>query len=541
MSLQAGSSPRSNTRLDGLPPRLVADVKSVEQALERGEAADGLRRIDALLRVAPEHPELLRLRAVALLQSGNIAQAVEVYRQACAKWPRDALIVCQLGAALAQAGDMVGAESAFRESIALDPQLVDGWYNLGHALDARTDTAGASQAFERVLAVRPDHLPARIQHAEMLKMLGRLEQAESELREVLARDRDSVSAWVALSNLKTFRPDAAELDHLVALQASGKVPEQRRVDLAFACASLLEASGRHADAFRLFVIANEGKRRGVRWNAAAVSRLIDDILAQFTAFPDSSASDTRGSEVIFLVGMPRSGSTLAEQILSAHPDVQGGGERNEMALVLQEESRRRQRAFPYWVADATDADWARLGGEFLARCASWRDARPRFSNKTLTNWQTLGAIRRMLPGARVVHCRRDPLETLWSCYKHHFGEAQFFTYDVNELMAFWRDCERAMQTWSRAYPGWIHAHRHEDLLADPDRSIRALLEHCHLRFDAACLAFHENPRDVRTSSASQVRQPLRRDTPLAHRYGGLLDPLRCSILETLEKLNDASS
>jgi hypothetical protein len=181
------------------------------------------------------------------------------------------------------------------------------------------------------------------------------------------------------------------------------------------------------------------------------------------------------------------------------------------------------------VTDATDDDWARLGIEYLARCAEWRDGRPRFTNKTLTNWQTLGAIRRMLPGSHVVHCRRDPLETLWSCYKHHFGEAQFFSYDMDELIAFWRDCERLMGAWTQAWPAWIHEFVHEELLDDAEPCIRRLLVACDLGFDAACLSFHANPRDVRTSSASQVRQPLRRDLAVTRHYGARLDSLRRSI------------
>ncbi len=520
---------RSNPRLAGLAPRLIAIAERAARALEGGNAESALNYADAALSESPAHAELLRLRALSLLQERRIEAAIECYQQAAAGWPQDALIACQLGAALAQSGDMDAAESAFRHAIELDTQLIDGWYNLGHVLDARTDTAGACAAFARILAIKPDHLPARIQHAEMLKMLGRLDEAQSELRDVVARDRDFVPAWVALSNLKTFRPSADDLDHLLHLRASTTIPTQWRVDLTFACANLLEADGRYDDAFRLFGVANAGKRRSVRWNAAAVSRLIDDILAQFSSLPEATDRDRRGHDVIFLVGMPRSGSTLAEQILSAHREVQGGGERDEIALVLQDESHRRGLAFPYWIADATSTDWERLGVDYLQRCATWRDCRPRFTNKTLTNWQTLGAIRRMLPGSRVIHCQRDPVETLWSCYKHNFSEAQFFTYDVDELTAFWRDCERAMQAWSRQWPAWIHAHVHEELLTGPERRIRALLQYCELTFDPACMAFHENRRDVRTSSASQVREPLERTTALALHYGKLFDSLRRSM------------
>jgi tetratricopeptide (TPR) repeat protein len=525
----SASSPRPGYRFAGLPIHLVVVAEQTMRALERNDSGRALSELDRVAEEMSGHPELLRLRGLTLMQLGEFGPALEAFMEAAELAPGDALIACQLGAALAQNGDMPGAEESFRRAIDLDPDLPDAWYNLGHALDARTDTQGALLAFERVLALKPQHVAARVQRAEMLKIGGRLDEAELELRTVLAHDPDSVAAWVGMANLKTFRPSAVDLDRLVALHAGGHVPQARRIDFSFALASLLEGEQRYVEAYRLFEAANKGKRKGVRWNAAAVSGLVDDILQRFGALPPV-ASDTFGSEAIFLVGMPRSGSTLAEQILSAHADVQGGGERNEIVQILQDESRRRGMRFPEWVADADDADWRRLGNDYLSRCAAWRDQRPRFTNKTLTNWQTLGAIRRMLPGAHVVHCLRDPLETLWSCYKHHFGEAQFFTYDMEELVAFWRDETRAMRTWTHAWPDWIHPFVHENLLDAPEASIRALLAQCTLSFDSACLSFHENMRDVRTSSATQVRQPLRRDLAVAQRYGSSLEPLRSRLL-----------
>lgn len=519
------SSSRARPRLAGIPSRAAANVAFAEGLLERGDGEGAMKALNALLTQAPDHPELLRLHALAWLRQGKPEQAIDDLRRARAQWPDDGLLMCQLGIALAQGGDLAGAERAFRDATVLDPMLADAWYNLGHALDVRTDTAGAALAFEQLLTIDPGHLRARVQYAEMLKMLGRLGDAESELRAVLMRDPDSISAWVGLSNLKTFTPDADDLERLRGLHASDKIPGARRVDFAFACASLLESAGRYPEAFALIAAANAGKRATIRWDAAAVTRLVDDILGQFGALSSAPAA-SRGREVIFLVGMPRSGSTLAEQILSTHPRVQGGGERNEIVETLLDESRRRGQGFPYWVSYADDSDWARLGVQYLDRCAAWRDTRASFTNKTLTNWQTLGAIRRMLPGAHVIHCQRDPLEMLWSAYKHHFGEAQFFSYDLDDLCAFWNDSERAMRFWSRSFPGWVHAHVFEDLIAQPDATIRALLDHCGLAFDPACMQFQNNRRDVRTSSASQVRQPLRRSELASDRYGATLDPIR---------------
>ena len=224
--------------------------------------------------------------------------------------------------------------------------------------------------------------------------------------------------------------------------------------------------------------------------------------------------------------MPRSGSTLAEQIIAAHPSAKAGGETGLIAQILQAESSRRRVRFPYWVVDATDADWSRLGDSYLARIEEAKGDAALFTDKTLTNWQTLGAIRRMLPGSHIVHCLRDPLETAWSCYKHNFSADQLYSYDFAELAAFFADSQRAMGAWTERHPGWIHRHRHEDLLANPESATRALLAATGLPFHPACLRFHEAEGEVRTASAAQVRAPLSADMSIAVRYGALLDPLR---------------
>ncbi len=421
------SRPASSNRLAGLPIPAAFAAQQAVAALQQNEPARALRELDRLDAQAREHPELLRLRGIARLYMGDVGAAVACLSEAVERWPDDALTNGQLGAALASAGDLEAAVMMFRRAVELDAAHYDAWFNLGHALDRLDDAHSACHAFGEALRLAPGNHELRLQYAETLKAVGRLDEAEAQLRRVVADDPDSVPAWVGLSTLKTFRPDPAELERLVRLHAQGRVPPARRVDFEFALAALLERAGHFEQAFPVFLSANAAKRPEVRWNAGAVSALVDDILARFSRLPPFQGDPGFGSEAIFLVGMPRSGSTLLEQILSAHPEVQGGGERNEVVEVLQAESVRRGKRFPTWIEEAADEDWRRLGEAFLQRCSTWRDERPRFTNKTLTNWQTLGALRRMLPGARFVHCRRDPLETIWSCFKHHFGESQFFT------------------------------------------------------------------------------------------------------------------
>jgi sulfotransferase family protein len=235
---------------------------------------------------------------------------------------------------------------------------------------------------------------------------------------------------------------------------------------------------------------------------------------------------TFGSEAIFIVSLPRSGSTLVEQIIAAHPDVEGAGELPDLSIVIEEESHRRGRPFPTWATEADAADWHRLGARYLERTERWRQRRPRFTDKSLLNAPYVGAAAAMLPGARFVDCRRDPVETALSCYRQWFAQGQAWSYAIDDIAAFQRGHERLMALWRTRMPASLHTVAHETLVAEPEASVRQLLAFCGLGFDPACLAFHRSDRSVRTASAAQVRQPLRQDTGRAHRYGALLDPLR---------------
>ena len=536
MSLPAPANP-SLDRLSGLTPHVQRLALGCQHGLEHGDLTQATALLDEAIGASPAHPELLRLCGLTELSQGRVENAVALLRKAASAWPQDGLIESNLGAALAERGDIDAAVRAFRRATELDPLLIDAWFNLGRALELNRDAAGAHAAFSAVLELDPRHRPARILRAETLKTLGQLAEAGVELRAVLLDAPDSVPAWVALVNLKSYRADLNDARELERVYRAPTLTVVQRIDVGFAYASVLESAGHYVEAFDVFREVNAAKRATLQWNAAAVSALVDDILAAFAETGAPADANDRGADVVFLVGMPRSGSTLAEQILAAHPGVTAGGETGWLAEVLQSESVRRGTRFPYWVAQATPDDWARLGHAYLARVAMQRRPQTVFTDKTLTNWQTLSAILRMLPGARIVHCLRDPLETAWSCYKHNFASDQLYTYDYTELAAFFADSERAMRVWSERHPGWIHAHRYEDLLAEPEVETRALLAACGLAFDAACLRFHDAEREVRTASAAQVRQPLRADTSITRKYGALLDPLRRA-LTSVSVVND---
>ena len=490
---------------------------------------DALRPV---LAEAPAHPDALRLQAVALQLSGRTEDAIASLGKALAIHPGDALLHNALGGILVEAGRADAALAALRRACELQPGLASAWCNLGMVLQSRGEIEEARSSFARAITSEPGNALARTGLANASKMLGDAAGAAAEYRAVLAADPGNVQAWAGIGELKTVVLDDRELATLLELHArmpvAGNAPAiEERAMVGFTLAHALEARARHADALAVFDQANADMRRITPWDAAAFTRSIESIAEAFDDPPDPGADRSRGREVVFVTSLPRSGSTLVEQILAAHSQVEGAGELPVLANLVQAESSRRGEAFPAWVRRMAPTDWTRLGEEYLALTAPARRGRAMHVDKALFNWPLVGAIRAMLPGARIVNCRRDPLETCWSIYTQRFARGQqAFAYDFASIAACWTDYDRLMFRWHARHPGAIHELQHERLLAEPEAAIRALLDFCGLRFEPACTRAHAAKRIVRTASAAQVREPLRSDTARASGYGTLLDPLR---------------
>lgn len=527
----AASMSTAQRRLSGLSPEVERLLDQAGRSLQRRDPAGAERALIGARALAPEHPEVLRLSAVASILAGRAGDAVTALKRALVACPDDPLLINNLGSALNATGDTGGALAAFRRACELAPTLAAAWYNFGKTLKLNAESLAANDALERALALAPDHVAARIVYADNLKALGRIGESEAAYRNALLHDSDATHAWWGLANLKTVRFDAADTSELERLFGRDDAAGADRPALGFALAKALEDQDRHAEALDVLHAANALRRRQLSWDSASFSREIDAVAAAFSSLPRDPAPSSRGSEIIFIVSLPRAGSTLIEQIIAAHPDVEGAGELPDLAAVIAEESTRRGISFPAWVGAANPADWQRLGERYLERTLRWRRQKPRSTDKSLLNWPFVGAAAAMLPGARFVHCRRDPVETVLSCYRQWFSQGQAWTYSLDDIVAYWRDHQRLTQLWSRRLPDAWYSQGHEELLADPEASVRGLLDFCGLSFDARCLDFHLSERSVRTASAAQVRQPLRRETGRAARYGALLDPLRRALAD----------
>lgn len=509
-----------------LPPRSAQLLRRAGHWIERGEFEAAERALIEARRRTGEHADVLRAEAALLRAAGNAAGAVERLRRALQLRPANAQLLIDLGLALREAGDAQSAFAALDEATQRAPDSPRAWYRFGELLRDGSYAERAEEALARARQLAPMHRQTLLLHADILKSLGRDAEAAAEYRELIRLSPHVGEAWHGLTGIATQTLSADELAWLQRLAAEPKLDEPQRIHAGFALGAALERAQRYPEAFAALADANRRQRARIDWDAAAFGREVDGCIRPFDGNGPAAADGELGREVIFVVSPPRSGSSLTEQILASHPQVEGAGELPDLGEVLQEESRRRGASFFDWAGSADADDWTRLGRAYLERTRHRREARPRFVDKALLNWQLIGAIRAMLPGARIVECRRDPLEAAWSCFKHLFPSGTRYAYDVDELGAFWRDYERAMAHWHRLHPERIHVQSHEALLADADGEIRRLLDACGLPFDEACLRFHETARPVRTLSSTQVRRPLQRAATYADAYGALLDPLR---------------
>ncbi|HEY3520472.1 MAG TPA: sulfotransferase [Rhodanobacteraceae bacterium] len=519
-----------NVRLTALAPPLQALIQAAGNALALDDLRNAQAALSNALAFAPNQPDVLRLCGLLLARMGDFSAAAARFEAALHAAPDDAMGYWQYAQSCEEAGDVATAWRLRAQAVQRLPDSPMAWADFGEHLARHQHPDEALEPLERATRLAPDYAPAQLKLGDALVACGRAEEGAAAMRRALAIEPAFGAAWIDLADIKTVPVTDQEAEQMRGLLSSRDIDEGERTAIEFALARVCEDRGRYRDAFELLTDANARRKREVRpWNEG---QFLDRAkrAAEVFAQPHAVAEDPNlGEEAIFICGMPRSGTTLVEQILASHPQVAGAGELGELAQVLTEESSRLQRRYPDWVPQAGPHDWQRLGRRYLDLTARFRNQRKRFTDKMPNNWQALGAIRAMLPGARIVICRRDPLENCWSCFKQFFTHGWEFTYDIDQLALFWRAFDRAASAWAASAPEHVREQGYETLTENPETQIRALLAFCRLPFERACLEFHKTRRNVHTLSAGQVRRPMQVRRHIAAQYGELLNPLRAAL------------
>lgn len=517
------------TEMTSSATRVAHLLREAGNALGHGQANLADRGLSQVLALDPGNVEAQRLLGIAALVRGDYQRAIAHLRSVVAAHPDDPSINMTLGNALVETGETKAGLDSLRRACELAPGMAAAWYNLGRALQMSAQVEQAHGALQRAVAIEPGYVRARNALATVLTNLGNIPAAVTLLRETLRDHPDNADAWFALGSIKTERLTRGDTAHLQRLFRQSGSPDDTRILLGFTLAKALEDQSDYAAAFDMVHEANALKRQSLYWSRSEERARVEAISEAFST-PIANPLDAElGREIIFVVSLPRSGSTLVEQILAAHPEVTGGDEFQALPEILDEESARRGTPFPQWVSSTTADNWHRMGTAYLARARRWRPQHVRLTDKNISNWAFVGAALAMLPGARVINARRDLVETCFASYRQLFATGVHFSYDLDDMVDYCAGYERLSALWQRQFPQRYFDHHYELLQQDPEGQIHRVLDFCALPFDTACLSFHQTPRTVLTFSSAQVRQPLRLDTARAALYGNRLDPLRARL------------
>ncbi len=381
--------------------------------------------------------------------------------------------------------------------------------------------------------------------AHALKTLGRRDEAIESYRRAAAARPNFGDAYWSLANLKTYRFTDDELTRLRAAQAAPGIGLIDRFHLCFALGKALEDRGEFAESFHYYELGNSLKRSESRYRPEIVEnntrRQIEVCTAEF--FESRRGWGAQNPDPILIVGLPRSGSTLIEQILASHSKVEGT---QELANIQQTVSRLRGRdpdpnnpRYPRILEQMSAEDFRSLGEQYIADTRVYRTDKPCFIDKMPNNFRHLGLIRLMLPRAKIIDARREPIACCFSNLKQLFATGQEFTYSVEDIARYYRTYLELMRHWDRVLPGWILRVHHEDLVDDLEGNVRRILDFCGLDFEPQCIEFHKTVRSVRTASSEQVRLPIYREGLDQWRnFEPWLGPLKDALDDALTRYRD---
>ena len=542
-----GDAPNAATAAEHVASlkRLPGDVVSATALFQDGDLGPAEQIVRAYLLQHGDHPEAMRLLA-RIGMARDVLDDAEVLLEAVLQMvPDHRAARHDYAQTLVQRHKYVEARAEITRLLQLDSA------NLDYRSLAATAAVGLGQQdtaialYEGMLADQPNDPDVRLWLAHALKTVGRTSEAVDAYRAAAAARPDFGDAYWSLANLKSYRFSDEEVARMRGEEASPATALADRQHLCFALGKALEDRGETAESWRYYAQGNALKRSESRYRPEIIEtntrKQIEVCTPEF--FSSRAGWGAPARDPIFIVGLPRSGSTLLEQILASHSQVEGTQELADVQrIVLELQGRDMDLAdprYPAVLADLAEQDFRRLGDKYLTDTQVYRTGRPIFIDKMPNNFRHIGLIHLMLPNATIIDARRDPMSCCFSNLKQLFAQGQEFAYSIEDIARYYRTYLELMRHWNEVLPGRVLRVQHEDVVADLEASVRRLLDHCRLPFDPACVDFHKTRRSVRTPSSEQVRQPIFRDGLDQWRpYEGFLGPLKASLGDALTRYRD---
>jgi tetratricopeptide (TPR) repeat protein len=524
--------------LKALPPEVVAATALFSD----GDLTPAEQMIRAYLLQHGDHPEAMRLLAKIGMARDVLDDAETLLEAVLTLAPDHRAARYEYAQTLVQRHKFAQARAQAQRLLELDPNNADYRATAATAAVGLGDHETAIGLYRGLLVDAPNAADVHLWLGHALKTVGRTAEAIEAYRAAAKARPGFGDAYWSLANLKLYRFEDDEIERMRAEEASPSIPPLDRHHLCFALGKALEDRGETADSWTYYARGNALKRAESRYRPEILETNTAEQIRVCTSafFHERRGWGAPDPDPIFIVGLPRSGSTLLEQILSSHSQVDGTQELPDIqAMVLELQGRDPDFDHPRYPAalgDLSAQDAARLGEKYLADTKVYRAGRPRFIDKMPNNFRHIGLIHLILPKAKIIDARREPMSCCFSNLKQLFAQGQEFVYSIEDIARYYRTYLDLMAHWDEALPGRVLRVHYEDVVADLEGSVRRLLDYCDLSFEPGCIDFHKTKRSVRTPSSEQVRQPIFRDgLDQWKTYEPWLAPLKTALGDALER------
>ena len=510
-----------------------------------GKDDDATREFEESFKLTP-HREAL-VRGLGLQRMGNVREAEKIYRDVLLKDPSNVDALRLLAGVAMRAKQWGDAEALLERALEIAPDFSQGWMDLGLARQEQDKTTGAIEAFKRVIQLKPQVPNGYVsvgtvkamtgQHDEamemfskalefdpanfgalsgmghVLKTVGNQDDAIASYRKCIESNPDHGETWWSMANLKTFRFDDEDIKVMQTRVARESLLEEQKTNFHFALGKAFEDKKDYDKAFEHYALGNKNRRERETYDPVQTADLHDQFIQVFSKnfIAERSGAGSDSNAPILIVGLPRSGSTLIEQILASHPEVEGTHELPDLGRVARATGANREdrTVYPRVLPLLEDYEFKEMGEDYLRRTKRHRHTElPRFTDKLPNNFVHIGFLSLVLPNAKIINAKRHPLDSCLGSFKQLFARGQPFTYDQFELGEFYMEYQRLMDHWHEVLPGKVLDVQYEDVVDDLETQVRRILEYCELPWDDACLRFYETDRAVKTASSEQVRQPI---------------------------------
>ena len=493
------------------PMRRMMALAAEHHKAGRLQEAEKLCR--QVLQKNPGHVDALRLLGLIAAAAGDMEDAEHLLRQSLEYAPDHVSAMFELGQVLREMDRPEDAIEVYRELLAQQPDNPKAHYRLAGVLAPAAMTAEAAAAYRRCLELAPQHAGAWLGLGHMLKTLGDQDDGIAAYQRCLELEPDFGEAYYSLANLKTYRFEDAEIEEMKRRVDGEAVSDTSQVNFLFALAKSYEDREDYEQAWRYYEQGNAKQRMLVSYDPVQTETTNDDLVAFFSEefFERTTGMGNPDPAPIFVLGLPRSGSTLVEQIIASHSQVEGTSELAYIGRLTRSLNRNRADGmkYPEVLAELEARHFDRLGQDYLDMAARYRvEGTPRFIDKMPNNFPSVGFIHSILPNAKIIDARRHPMDACLGNLKQLYAKGQTFSYDQCDIGEYYLQYQRMMEHWDNVLPGRVLRVQYEDTVANLESQVRRILDYLELPWEDSCLHYHATDRAVRTASSEQVRQPI---------------------------------